>query len=440
MGYSLSMRLLVPCLVLSASLSVAVLVGACGVDGAGSGSPDPDAAAGDETGSSGGGGEGGADGGGTQGDGATASDGTVPADAHADSEAGADGAAPPTPAVQLVGRFDTTDAAGPRTAWPGSRIIARFDGTEVSVKLTQTDGFSGGPTYFNVVVDGAVTNVIPVAGTQTVALANGLAAGTHTVELEKRTEAPFGTVRFEGFTFGGGAGLLAPPARLKRRIEFLGDSTIDGYGADGDRNVNCLNGSAPPQYNNVRKSIAWKTAAAVSAELHLVGYSAKGVARNEDGQTNGLFPTVYARTLPDVAGPWNFASYVPDAVVVTLGGSDYSGDGNGPPFGTFPGNFAAAYAQLVADIRANYGAAPYVFLTVWSQHKAYNGVRAAITSAVTSTVAGRPAGEKTYSFVFPESANPDTNETGCQYHANEAHHAAMSALLVTELKAKIAGW
>jgi lysophospholipase L1-like esterase len=270
--------------------------------------------------------------------------------------------------VQFIGRFDTTDAVGPRTAWPGARIVARFAATDVDVKLTQTDGFSGGPTYFNIIREGAFAGTFSVAGTQTVRIASGLAGGsTHTIEIEKRTEAPFGTVRFEGFTFTGGAGLLAPPVRLPRKLEFLGDSTIDGYGIDGSRTAApgapnyCGADLAPPNLNDVRKSVAWKTANGLGAELSVLGYSGKGIARNEDGQVLDLFPAIYPRALPDVgASLWNFASFVPDVVVVSLGGSDYSGD----PNGTFPANFAAKYADLVANIRTHYGAAPYVFLTV----------------------------------------------------------------------------
>jgi hypothetical protein len=340
--------------------------------------------------------------------------------------------------VQFIGRFDTTDAVGPRTAWPGARIVARFDGTDVDVKLTQTDGFSVGPTYFNIIRDGAFTGTFSVTGTQVVRIASGLAAGPYTIEIEKRTEAPFGTVRFEGFTFAGGAGLLAPPARLARKLEFLGDSTIDGYGIDGSRTVGALNycgdGLAPPNLNDVRKSVAWKTASGLGAELNVLGYSGKGIARNEDGQVLDLFPTVYTRALPDLGGnAWNFASFVPDVVVVSLGGSDYD-----VLTGTFPASFATKYADLVAYIRAQYGAAPYVFLTVWSQHKAYNGVRQAIGAAINAAIAGRPAGEKTARFDFPE-ADPDLDETGCQYHANPAHHTAMAALLVAEIKA-VTGW
>lgn len=407
-------------LVVSSSILSAACSSTGNVAGAASGAAGGggDAAGGDGAGGSNGDGSSG----GGAGDGSSGGDGS-----------GGDGA----PAVQLIGRFDTGDAAGPRTAWPGSRIVARFDGTQASAKLTQTDGFSGGPTYFNVVVDGQQTKAISVEGSQTVALADGLAAGSHTIELEKRTESPFGTIRFDGFTFTGGRGLLAPPPRLPHKMEFLGDSTIDGYGVDGDRNTTCANGTAPPQFNDVRKSVAWKTADAVKAELYLTAYSGKGIARNEDGGTADVFPTIYDRTLPDVAGPWKFASFVPDVVVVSLGGADYDGVSMGAA--GFPATFTSAYASLVADIRARYGASTYVLLTVWSQHKEYNGVRSAISSAIDAVIAGRPAGERTSKFMFPESTDPDANETGCQSHANAAHHAAMAALLAAEIQQKT-GW
>lgn len=118
--------------------------------------------------------------------------------------------------------------------------------------------------------------------------------------------------------------------------------------------------------------------------------------------------------------------------MVSLGGADYV---NG--VAAAPANFQTAYANLVADIRTRYGASPYVFLLVWSQLKDYDGVRTAVRTAIDAVVAGRPANERTYRFQLPEAA--EAVETGCFYHANDAHHQAMAALLVSEIKAKT-GW
>lgn len=343
-----------------------------------------------------------------------------------------------TPALLTVGRFDVSDPAKPRFAWPGTRILARFDGTSASVTLTHADGTdaTSGNDWINVVVDGVLQAPREVSGAGQVLdlTPGGLAAGVHTVEIEKRTEANIGTLRLDGFTFSGGAGLLAPPARATRRIEFVSESTIDGFGVDGNgwNDPLTCNMAAPSKYNDARKSVAFYTATSLSAEHHLIAFSGKGVARNNDGSTNATMSTLWTRTLPEVAGAWDFATWKPDVVVVSLGGADYVNGGNAGP-----ANFQTAYAALVTDIRARYGADPYVFLLVWSQLKDYNGVRAAVRGAIDAVVAGRPAGERTYRFQLPEAL--PAVETGCYFHANAAHHQAMSDLLAAEIKAKT-GW
>jgi len=369
------------------------------------------------------------------------------ADARADADGGAgevDGgedAGPP--AVQLVGRIDESDPLGPRLAWPGTRVRARFHGTDATVKLSRTfAGFQGGPTWFNVIVDGVVGTPFSVsAGGEDHVLAAGLPAGVHTVEIEKRTEANHGTVRFEGFTFAGGSGLLAPPPRPVHRIEWISESTIDGFGVEGDRNVTCI-GTAPPQYDNVRKSLATYTAEALGAESHVTAYSGKGIADTNSGLANDplTMPLLWTRALPDPGAgvAWDFAKWTPEVVVVSLGGVDFRNGVSGAA-----GDFQAKYEAFVADIRARYGAAPWVYLVVWSQIKNNGGnanVRTALGGFIDGVVAARAAlgDAKVKKLVFPE-ANVNADETGCYYHANAAHHQAMATLLVADIKA-VTGW
>jgi hypothetical protein len=354
-----------------------------------------------------------------------------------------DSAVPEVPALQYVGRVDMNDAAGARLAWPGTRVVARFDGTDVSVKLTQFDGFSTnyfGPSWMNVIIDGVVQAPFQVDGGNTVpkdyVIATGLAAGIHVIEIEKRTEANAGTVRFEGFTYTGGAAtLLAPPARPTRRIEFLSDSTIDGFGVDGTLgDVNTCSGPVGTYgaYCNERKSMAFLTSASLSAEMNLIAYSGKGFTTNESAGDNVYFPEIYPRTLPEVTGSvWDFTKLIPDAVVISLGGEDVDG------VATVPAGFQAAYTTLVTTIRTNYPSA-YIWLTVWAQIK--NGAiasRTAMTNSLNAIVAAK-ADAKMYVYSFPES-NGATDETGCAFHANAALHTSMAALMVTEIKGKT-GW
>lgn len=342
------------------------------------------------------------------------------------------------PSVQLIGRFEK-DGAFDAFAFPGSKVIVRFKGPDAVMKLSQTDGFTVGQhNWLNVVVDGVLQPKIEVAGPSLdYPVATSLNPNmAHTVEIEKRTEANLGVVRFEGVTFPGGGTLLGPPVRPARRIEFLSDSTIDGFGIEGSRFAgnpsSCGPGLAPPQYNNARKSIAAVTAASLSAEQYIIAYSGKGLTKNESMGDPLYFPQLYNRALPDNAGSsWGFG-WKPDAVVLSLGGADFDG------LTAEPNGFSAAYGGLVDNIRGHYPNA-WIFLTVWSQIKDDNlPTRTAMRTSLQGIINARSADVKLSYFQFPE-ANVNTDETGCQYHGNEAHHVAMAALLTTELKSKL-GW
>jgi len=367
-------------------------------------------------------------------------DAALDASADARSVDAADGAPPPvdaavtTPALVYVGRFDVRDPLGPQMGWPGTQVVAQFEGTAVQVQLSQTDGYSGGPSWFNVVVDGVELAPFSLAGASVVVpLASGLAPGPHSVTIEKRTEANLGTVRFEGFTYAGGAGLLAPLPRPHHRIEFLSDSTIDGYGVLGDLATTCVTGD-PAQYNDSRSSLAFLTATASGAELVLSAYSGKGLTVDEDPADTEVFPEIYPRALPDSsASPWPFVVDIPDAVVISLGGVDFNG------LSAAPSGFQAAYDALVATLRARYPGAA-IWLTVWSQVlNVPVPTRAAMTATLQAIVAARAAAgdANLFLYVFPEAAQAD--QTGCEGHANLAHEKAMAGLMTAEIQARL-GW
>jgi hypothetical protein len=327
-----------------------------------------------------------------------------------------------------------SDPTAPEMAWPGTEIDARFDGTGVSVQLTQADGYSGGPSWFDVVIDGAVGTPFNVAGTHVVVqLASGLAPGTHVLALQKRTEANLGTVTFEGFTFEGGAGLMAPPPTLPHRIEFLADSTIDGYGVLTD-DADICPATDPPQYNDSRSSMAWVTASMSNAEMVLSAYSGKGLTVNEDPEDTEYFQDLYPFIIPDDgATPWSFTAQIPDAVVFSLGGVDMDGQATAPP------GFQTAYESLVETVRGHYPKAA-IWLTVWSQiTNEPVATRTAMTTVLQAIIADREAAgdNNVFLYVFPEAT--ETDETGCEGHANVAHEQAMGALMASVIQQQL-GW
>lgn len=339
------------------------------------------------------------------------------------------------PAVRLVGRND--GAANPSFAWPGARYIARFSGTAAKVTLAHADGFGGGPSYYDVIVNGTVTKKITVTGgAAEYDLVSGLAPGNHTVELFKRTEAAYGTDQFMGFTFPGGA-LLAPPAAPGRRLEFIGDSMIQGYGVEG-AGPNC-GADAPPVSDNVRLSMQARTAVALSADFTSITYSGKGLGKNEDPGDNQTFSLLYPRALPENGGStWSFpVAQEPDVIVAVVGGTDFSR----APYPTV-NSFATLYETFLTLLRSKNPNA-HILGVVGGQ--LYDGdpvgvnTRTIIKGGITNAVAARNgAGDaKVYMFEFAEA--PGGALTACDYHANPTLHQAWADNIVPFIKAKT-GW
>ncbi len=242
----------------------------------------------------------------------------------------------------LLGRFDTSDPAGPRASWSASTIKANFEGTDVGVNLT-----SSGDNWFNVIIDGSVqapVNITP-GTSQPVLLASGLASGPHTIEIVKRTEAYQGEMQFFGFVFPNGGTLLAAPEASARRIEFIGDSITCGYGNEGEsqyQTYTAKNENAYLAYGSI-------TARLLGADQITIAAGGKGVLRDYGGSTYQQMPELYPRTIiwdPDLI--WDFTQWVPQVVVINLATNDYS---TGIPDRS---EFTKAYTNLVKKVRDQY--------------------------------------------------------------------------------------
>ncbi len=368
-----------------------------------------------------------------------APDGPIVADAGPDVvvEAGSDASPPVAPAVRFVGRWDTRSAAGPRVAYPGARIIARFDGTEASVTMGNTTGFSGGPSRYDVFVDDVLdpTQLVTVVGTRTYPLATGLAAGVHKVELVKRTEGNLGVTTFMGFDFGADGTLLAPPPESTRRIEFISDSTIDGFGVEGTGPV-CPAGTLEASHS-ARGGFAGLTAKDVGADAIQVAYSGKGLFQNSFRPDTATMGVLYRRALPDDASSlWNHASFVPDVVVISIGGTDYSASDGPPPIA----QVTAKYDELVTAVRTNAPNA-YIYMVIFAQIKdvfpaGYNA-RTNMRTIINTVIANHAADTKLYLHEMTESV--PSQETGCSYHANPALHRSLTNTFLPILRAQT-GW
>jgi Carbohydrate esterase 2 N-terminal/GDSL-like Lipase/Acylhydrolase family len=387
-------------------------------------------------------------------DGGSGGDASAP-DALTDGQGNPDGATDATidapvdagpPAVRYVGRFfDPASAGGEKSAvaWPGAQIIARFSGT-ADVKATFSDVALFDPSYganrWEVFIDGVSKTTIQLDRTQptTYTLASGLALTPHTVELYKLTEGSVGTSRFLGFDFSGGV-LLSPPPASTRHMQFLGDSSSNGYGVDGA--PGCMFSAAT---ENERKSYGALIAHDLLADHHNLSASGKGLYWNYYRPDTDIFSVIYQRSgVSTGSAPlWSAADYTPDVVWITLGGNDY--EGPQPPDPPPAGAFETKYTQIVTTIRTQHPSA-HIFCSVAPSlsnvfpagYNAYTNVK----TGAQNVVSGRAAAgdSKVYFFEFTRSAMDGSDTTACDGHVNGAKHRAMADEAIVLIKAKT-GW
>lgn len=82
--------------------------------------------------------------------------------------------------MQLIGRFDTSTST-PATAWPGGRIVVRFEGKALAITLTQRPlPGSATSSFLNVIADSTFKRKIELSGQrQRFDFASDFGAGVH---------------------------------------------------------------------------------------------------------------------------------------------------------------------------------------------------------------------------------------------------------------------
>jgi lysophospholipase L1-like esterase len=346
------------------------------------------------------------------------------------------------PAVSFVGRFDTSDPEAPKAAWPGTMILARFEGTSVSAKLEEdVDPEAEGPSEWDVSIDAKLTKKIVLqVGSNDYELATGLPSGKHVVELYKRSEAQNGVTRFLGFDFGGGK-LLAPPVRPKRKIEMIGDSAAAGFGLEGvGQGPDCPGADWGAKYQNFHKAFPANLAALFKADLHGTVYSGKGFARNIWRPDKDTFGKIYPRSNPlDEEATYDLASWIPDVVVIMGGGNDFA---VGQPEDDGPASldeFTDAYRALVETLRKAYPEALLVLAlspSVSDAEPEGRNTRTNVKQGIDAIVAARAAqGDARIVAAEPPVAS-SAELTACDGHGNLAFHARVANDLATVIRSK----
>jgi lysophospholipase L1-like esterase len=323
--------------------------------------------------------------------------------------------------VRWIGRVDLADPQKPRFAWSGSGFVARFSGTSLSAQLNDT----GAATFiFKTVVDGTPKAAMTVpSGLQTVALATGLAAGMHTVELYRQTEGSQGESQLLALSVGGGA-LVEPPAPLPRSLEIVGDSITCGYGLLGTTaDSECY--STESHWD----SYGAVTARALGAELSTVAVSGQGVSRNYPGDMTDTAPMTYLRAITNQASSaWDFRTQ-PQAVIVNLGTNDISNNKGNPGAA-----FQTAYTGLLEAIRAHN---PNALILCVIGPLLSGGDLTTMQGLIKAAVATRAAAGDHNVFFYDGFQAQSSDKAACQYHPNAAENQVMATQLTAELRTRL---
>jgi lysophospholipase L1-like esterase len=345
--------------------------------------------------------------------------------------------------LQYTGRLYRS-GAGVVFSHPGVTIRARFRGDAVRMRLNDA-GAGGDATtnYFDVSIDGGPPTPLAVRSSQPLyTLATGLAVGSHTLEIVKRTETSVGHSEFVALEVHGQ--LEDPPPRPGLRMEFVGDSITCGYGSEVSLIPDSPSWMAPvftSKNENPRLSYGWLTARSLGAELVTVCYSGHGVYRNLDMSTSELLPALYELAVPGHPVAWDFARYSPDVIVINAGTNDaFAGSGTA---GFLPDEtaFKTEYRRFLARLRALHPSARIV-CTLGSMTDGYkqqeqNG---AVTSVhvgewITELVAERNrAGDaRVYRHLMAVQL-PEVDGVGEDWHPSASTHQKMAEALTRFLR------
>lgn len=328
--------------------------------------------------------------------------------------------------IQYIGRISFADREAPVFNYPGTQIIAAFQGTSLRMIAKPQSG------YFMVQIDGAEPFKINFCSPNdsVMSLATALPYGRHEVRLMYVMEGYERRPEFRGFILDEGCDLVAPLPLPDRKIEFIGNSITCGYGNE------CMNQAEHFDYSteNHYYSYASMTARALKAQHHATARSGIGVYRNYNGPKTGnndCMPTEYEYTMyQDKSEKWDFKRFQPDVICVNLGTNDLSTKNYDIKL------YRNAYLKFIQQVRGLNPKAKIVLLTgSMLNGKELEEARKALDS-VKSELNKNGDGD-----VYRFDMSPQTGDLGygADWHPSYWQHEKMAGELTAYLRS-LMGW
>lgn len=344
--------------------------------------------------------------------------------------------------VRVVGRVSISPLSGPMPKgakrylhqWPGVYFETSFSGDIVVLK------FDDPYNEYRLSVDGQPAQRIAQPGASEYSV-TGLPAGLHHVRLEKVTESIDHSASFDGFY----APLSARVHRVEhraRRIEFIGDSGMTGYGIRSDTRT-CTQDEVRLKSDT---QIAYPALVAkrLDADYQVNAISGRGLIRNYGGQwTDGPMLHAYRYTARERGLLYRDSGWRPQVIFVMLGSNDFFGDVKaGERWASLPAlaqDWTAAFEQFV--IRLHRQAPDAKIIVAWPDRAAQTNTdtNRMFTQAQKSIEAAARRGRIRKLSFLQMAPGLKPQNSACDYHASAEDHRQMAAYVTRAIEAST-GW
>lgn len=243
---------------------------------------------------------------------------------------------PDNPNIRYTGRWNFDNPREPCIVWQGSSILVKFCGTAVNVDLDP-----GARTkQYRVIIDGKpnAERLYMEPGRKEYTLAENLALGEHTVELFKETFTGEKTTLYALSISGT---LLDPTPRPSLRIEWFGDSNMDGTALYSEKNT----GDRGTYY-----AYPAMVTRMLGAEMNI---EALGGATLDGKTPNRVRNFIFSQDFKNLEPAYR-SGFDPHIIVVNAGANDINRSDEP--------TIRQRYKDVVSDLRTVYGDVPHLVL------------------------------------------------------------------------------
>jgi len=300
--------------------------------------------------------------------------------------------------------------------WSNSGISFNFTGTGFILSFGEFQ--FNEPSYIKVFIDGREQRFAVTSGKEKIIYEN-LPEKRHRVQIIRITESEHPLLFKDILLFGKEQKFLLPPFDKPKKIEFIGDSITCGYGVI----ANPTETKYKTYQQDSTMTYAFFTAKELDADAHYICISGKGIVCNCNGEKDLEIP-IFFEYASRCKEQWDYAKWVPNVVVINAGTNDVGG-------AISDRSFAFASINFIRQIHSKYPDAQIIWV--------YGMLNDKYATAIKNAIKEVNKDDEKVHFLYAESINKFSGETGANGHPNTKANMRVAKLLTKKIKS-VTGW